>query len=96
MLTSNFVGDPLFVDAVTYNFRLRSTSPCINSGTFPGTGAGYDLTPKFQYVPVAMTQPRPLVGTIDIGAYEYEATAAAGLAEPAQAAPTQEPAPVEE
>jgi hypothetical protein len=71
VLTSNFVGDPLFVDRVTYNFRLQSTSPCINAGTAPGTGAGYALTPNFQYVPVAMTEPRPLVDTIDIGAYEY-------------------------
>jgi hypothetical protein len=69
--TSNFVGDPLFVDRVTYNFRLRPDSPCINVGTAPGTGAGYNLTPMFQYVPVAMTEPRPLAGTIDIGAYEY-------------------------
>jgi hypothetical protein len=71
VLTSNFVGDPIFVDRVTYNFRLQSGSPCIDAGTSPGTGAGYDLTPKFQYVPVASTEPRPLVGTIDIGAYEY-------------------------
>lgn len=85
VLTSNFVGDPLFVDRVTYNFRLRTGSPCINAGTSPGTGAGYDLTPRFQYVPVAMTEPRPFVGTIDIGAYEYVAPATTGLEEPAQA-----------
>lgn len=96
VLTSNFVGDPLFVDRVTYNFRLQSGSPCINAGTSPGTGAGYELTPTFQYVPVAMTEPRPLVGTIDIGAYEYVATVVTGLETSAQVSPAQEPSPLEE
>lgn len=31
--TGNVTSDPLFIDSVNANFRLRPTSPCINAGT---------------------------------------------------------------
>ena len=67
---TNFTGDPRFVDRTNYNYRLRSDSPCINAGTAPGSANGVDLTPRYQYVHPASREPRPIVGAIDIGAYE--------------------------
>lgn len=62
--------DPLFEDAANYNYHLKDSSPAIDKGSDPGTGAGVDLTPKSQYVHPVMTEDRPVNGVIDIGAYE--------------------------
>ena len=57
--TGNIVGDPLFVDEATGDFRLQSGSPCINTGT--GDGA-----PSADILGV----PRPQGLGFDMGAYE--------------------------
>jgi len=60
-------ADPQFVNKDTGNWRLKSTSPCINAGINQSwmTGAGdLDGRQRIRY------------GTVDIGAYEtiYEGT----------------------
>ncbi len=66
---TNFVeGDPRFADPGTANFRLQSASPAINAGdnaTLP-TGVTTDLDGN----------PRLVGGTVDLGAYEFQGSAA--------------------
>lgn len=71
VLTSNFVGNPGFVDAADYNYQLLSTSPAIHAGATPGTGVGFSLVPTNQYVQPTAGQVRNILGSIDIGAYQY-------------------------
>ncbi len=63
---------PAFVNASNYNYRLTSASPAINVGTNPGTIAGFDLTPLFEYVHRHHVIPRIGNGLLDAGAYEYQ------------------------
>ncbi|MGZ3746480.1 MAG: choice-of-anchor Q domain-containing protein [Pseudobdellovibrionaceae bacterium] len=53
-------GNPKFVNAVAYDYRLQSNSPAIDKGT-PIAGLTYDL----------IGVPRPTGAGYDIGAYEY-------------------------
>jgi hypothetical protein len=55
---NNAEAEPSFTDAADADFTLQSDSPCINAGTDVG------LTTDFAG--------NPLVGTPDIGAYEYQ------------------------
>lgn len=71
VLSHNFTGNPLFVDEAAYNYQLSSGSPAINAGISPGVVNGVSLLPVYQYVQPTCGQTRSLVGTIDIGAYEY-------------------------
>ncbi len=58
---SNRVDDPQFKDAAGGDYRLRSSSPCINAGTNePWMDTAADLAGG----------PRILHGTVDMGAYE--------------------------
>lgn len=67
----NYEGDsPMLVDPANYDYHLIEGSPCIDTGVTPGTGAGYDLTPTHEYVHPLDSIVRPLVATIDIGAFE--------------------------
>jgi hypothetical protein len=59
----NLGGDPLFVDAVHGDYRLRHDSPCINAGTNGAwTAGGVDLNGQARVYPAG--------GRVDIGAYE--------------------------
>jgi MYXO-CTERM domain-containing protein len=69
--TTNFSGDPKFVDQTNFDYHLTAGSPCIDMGTTPGMGDGYALTPTEEYVQPTATEGRKIVGVIDIGAYEY-------------------------
>lgn len=61
----------IFVNRANYDLHPAPGSPLINAGTQPGTSAsGMSLVPTREYVHVANSQPRPVYGTIDIGAYE--------------------------
>ncbi len=59
------------VDAARYDFHLLAGSPCIDAGVAAGRLPGFDLTPKFQYVHPCRKEPRPVVGRLDAGAFEY-------------------------
>jgi len=57
----NITNDPAVVDYSNGNLRLRSNSPCINSGDNAYVVGSTDLDGN----------PRIVGGTVDIGAYEY-------------------------
>jgi parallel beta-helix repeat protein len=60
----NITDDPQFVDAAVGDYRLQSTSPCIDAGDASVFTLATDLDGN----------PR-IVGIIDMGAYEFEGTA---------------------
>src|SRR5258708_14076785 len=66
VFTTNFVGDPLFVDASNFDYHVLAGSPAIDAGTDLGP-----LTPVFEYLHPACGEARITQGTIDIGAYEF-------------------------
>lgn len=59
----NITAEPRFVDPASGDFRLRSDSPCIDAGNNAFTQGATDLD----------AQPRITRGTVDIGAYEFQA-----------------------
>lgn len=62
---------PAFVDRAAYDLRPTSGAPFIDAGSAPGASAsGVSLTPTRHYKHLAMSEPRPADGAIDIGAYE--------------------------
>jgi hypothetical protein len=78
VLTTNFTTDPMLVNRAGYDYRLATGSPCINAGSDPGMGEGFALVPTRHYVHPLHDADRTVMGTIDIGAYEYGADLDAG------------------
>lgn len=81
--------DPGFVDAAGLDFHLAAGSGVIDKGTSALAGpAGHDFPPPLGAAlfhppvhaleAVGAATPRPMVGTIDIGAYEFGTGPAAG------------------
>ena len=58
------------VSRASYDYHLIPLSSAIDKGIAPGVFSGFDLTPLYEYVHPATNQPRPVVGPLDIGAYE--------------------------
>ncbi|MDR3386482.1 MAG: hypothetical protein P4L92_05465 [Rudaea sp.] len=69
----NYSGsNPMFVDAVNFDYRPLPGSPVINAGIDPGSGAGQSLVPTEEYVQSTSNAVRSGDGKIDIGAYEFD------------------------
>jgi hypothetical protein len=71
LLTTNFVGDPLFVDLDNFDYHLTAGSPAIDAGTQPGDANDLPLKPFYEYLHPACGEQRVPSEIIDIGAYEY-------------------------
>lgn len=65
---------PNLVGQKTFDYRPTAITPGINRGGTYGTEGGFALAPAFQYVYDLGTEPRKSVGTMDIGAFEYDST----------------------
>lgn len=63
---------PSFVDKATYDYRLTEPSPARDVGINPGAVSGFQLAPTSHYVHKSKQEPRPRVGPLDIGAYEFD------------------------
>jgi len=70
--TNLATSSPGLVNQSGYDYHLTAGSPARDAGTAPGSAAGQQLTPVYQYVHTAQRTSRPLSGPIDIGAYEYQ------------------------
>ncbi|MFZ2226154.1 MAG: choice-of-anchor Q domain-containing protein [Candidatus Moraniibacteriota bacterium] len=57
-LTSEQLTNPLFIDSISHDFTIQSTSPAIDAGTDVGLATDY--------------AGNPIYGLPDIGAYEYQ------------------------
>lgn len=58
---------PGLVDLAGYDYHLAEGSPAIDAGVDPGAS----LVPDLHYLHPAQTEPRPVVGPLDVGAYEF-------------------------
>jgi hypothetical protein len=65
---------PRFADPFAYDFHLTAQTPrsIVDGGVSPGVSStGFDLTPKREYVYDATSRMRPIVGPLDLGAFEF-------------------------
>lgn len=77
----NYSGEvSCFADAATLELTLVPNSPCVDAGVTPGRDGTFELTPEQQYVHPTGRALRPTVGPIDLGAYEYAASAGGATA----------------
>ncbi|MCL4401239.1 MAG: right-handed parallel beta-helix repeat-containing protein, partial [Acidobacteria bacterium] len=70
-MAHNFVGDPHFVDAAKYDYRLKAGSPAIGAGMIPASVASQSLIPEYEYLHPCRGEQRAARKKIDIGAYAY-------------------------
>ncbi len=54
-----------------YNYTLLATSPAVDNGTYPGMADTFSLVPLYEYEHPDSAVARPVVDSLDIGAYEY-------------------------
>jgi hypothetical protein len=70
-------NSPQFVNRTAYDYHPTSATPGIDRGVDPGKAGTLSLTPGFMYEYDCSGVIRPVVGAIDIGAFEF-GTAAVG------------------
>ena len=73
-LNNLYFPDPtaiMFADLENFDYHLTDLSPAINSGTNPGFGLGYNLTPSIEYIHLCSSVVRNTIDEIDAGGYEY-------------------------
>jgi hypothetical protein len=71
--SNNVRGDKNeLISPLAYDYHLRLKAEAVNAGIDPGTANGFSLQPTEQYVHKAGSEPRPVAGKIDVGAYEHE------------------------
>lgn len=63
--------DPGFVDAAGGDYHLMDGSAAIDAGSDPGSVGEMSLWPAFEYTGEDGGAARPVVGALDIGAYEW-------------------------
>lgn len=86
--TTNVKGNPKFVDATIKNYRLNSYSSCYNKGN------NALLTSNETFLDLSFGESR-LLGTVDIGAYEKQASILPGSIGITQITPTDNAAHVD-
>jgi hypothetical protein len=64
----------IFVDPAAGDYHLQAGAAAIDAGADPGTANGFDLTPRFEPTAPLQSTARPVVGPLDLGAFEYAAT----------------------
>jgi hypothetical protein len=64
--------NPGLVNPAAFDYHLKAGSKAIDAGVAPGMANGFSLTPAEQYVHKGGTEPRPIAGALDIGAYEFQ------------------------
>jgi hypothetical protein len=70
--TNNIVSTtPGFYDQSRRSYYLTAHSVAVDKGVDPGSADGFPLTPLYEFVYPASAEPRPVVGPLDVGAYEY-------------------------
>ncbi len=64
-------NEPGFIDFARQNFRLNANSSCLDAATppHPATAAEHDVL--WHYLKHRRSEPRRMIGTPDLGAYEY-------------------------
>lgn len=67
---NSMAEDPGLRDAVHFDYRPKPAAPIVDFAIEPTSVDGLFLMPRFQYRHPAAYEPRPLVGSLDIGAYE--------------------------
>ena len=72
LVTNWITGFAYLADPFNYDYHLTANSTgAIDTGSDPGFGLGYSLTPIYEYLHPTDYQSRPTDATLDIGAYEY-------------------------
>ena len=66
--------DPGFVDHQRCDYHLTAGSRAIDAGIDPGRSSGFTLTPVAEPSQPFGEEPRPRIGALDLGAYEYRGT----------------------
>jgi hypothetical protein len=67
-----YTTTPGFHDQARRSYYLTAHSEAVDKGINPGLGGTFPLTPLYEFVYPASGVPRPTVGPLDVGAYEYQ------------------------
>ncbi len=94
VLTANLTANPAFVNQAGFDYHLITGSPAIDAGINPGTADGVSLLPAYEYADPVCGESRNMIGTIDIGAYEFGGAGAPIYCAPAVSGITLNPSTV--